>query len=298
MLQLVHATARAPMPVGFKAAASVVARDEWLALSHETSLGFGTATFLREALTASDLQRRYAILVVLGNDCRPASLHFSRLNDAIAKLSELNSALTVVCVADEAFLAKLDMVAQTHEAPHNYYLPPELKTLAQAGLFCRLSGRAGAVYRAAKGMELLCEAISLHADGLLIPLNAQADLSMQDSTRVLAARNLIAERFSENLTLEEIARACGINRSKLTRAFRAMFNCSISEAILGHKLSHASELITISERSISSVGYAVGYANNASFARAFHRHFGVTPSEFRVNARRRAGGISEVKVAA
>jgi AraC family transcriptional activator of pyochelin receptor len=32
---------------------------------------------------------------------------------------------------------------------------------------------------------------------------------------------------------------------------------------------------------VSSIGYENGYLNNASFARAFSRRFGLSPSDFR-----------------
>jgi AraC family transcriptional activator of pyochelin receptor len=298
MLQLVRAIDRAAAPVSAKTKPQEGPQSEWLTLSAETALGYGKAIFLSEALSSPDQRRRAVLLVLLGSDTRPASLHLCRAADAIEQLAGLGTALALVCSATPAFLAKLGLTAQPGDNLAGYYVPPELKMLAQAGMFTRLTGQAAAVYRAAKGMELVCEALSLHAAGLCVPLSEHGELSMQDSERVLAAKNLIAERFREKLTLEAIARACGINRAKLTRGFRNMFNSTIAETIIDHKLTYASQLITVSDRSISSVGYAVGYANNASFARAFHRHFGVSPSEFRASARRRAGGVGDVMAAA
>ena len=92
---------------------------------------------------------------------------------------------------------------------------------------------------------------------------------------------MIDERWSEKLTLDKIARACGLNRAKLTRGFRDMFSCSIAEAIAEQRLSQAKRMLMTTNLPISSIGYENGYLNNASFARAFGRRFGVSPSDFR-----------------
>ena len=40
-------------------------------------------------------------------------------------------------------------------------------------------------------------------------------------------------------------------------------------------------MLLTTDQPVSSIGYANGYLNNASFARAFGRRYGVTPSTFR-----------------
>jgi AraC family transcriptional activator of pyochelin receptor len=92
---------------------------------------------------------------------------------------------------------------------------------------------------------------------------------------------MIEERWHEKLTLETIARACGLNRAKLTRGFRDMFACTIAEALAEQRLRQASRMLLTTDKPVSSIGYENGYLNNASFARAFSRRFGVSPSDYR-----------------
>ena len=162
-----------------------------------------------------------------------------------------------------------------------FHLPSALRGIARAIRDCALTGETQTIYRLGKGIELLCETISLLATDDLLPLTAEGVLSLEDTRRIVAARRMIDERWNEKLTLDKIARACGLNRAKLTRGFRDMFNCSIAEAIAEQRLSQAKRMLLTTNLPVSSIGYENGYLNNASFARAFGRRFGVSPSDLR-----------------
>ena len=89
------------------------------------------------------------------------------------------------------------------------------------------------------------------------------------------------EVSAETATLDGISRACGLNRAKLTRGFRDLFGCTIAQALAERRLSHARRMLLSTDKPVSSIGYENGYLNNASFARAFGRRFGVSPSDYR-----------------
>ncbi|MFT3727095.1 MAG: AraC family transcriptional regulator [Terricaulis sp.] len=162
-----------------------------------------------------------------------------------------------------------------------YHLPSTLRAIAMAVRDCSLSGEAQNVYRLGKSIELICETIRLHNAGEFVALAPDCALSAEDTRRVAAARRMIDERWSEKLTLDKIARACGLNRAKLTRGFRDMFSCTIAEALAEKRLQQASVMLRTTDKPVSSIGYENGYLNNASFARAFSRRFGLSPSDFR-----------------
>jgi AraC family transcriptional activator of pyochelin receptor len=162
-----------------------------------------------------------------------------------------------------------------------YHLPTELRTIALSLRDAPLEGESRHVYRLAKSLELICETVRLWAEGALVPLAPEGDLSFADTHRLIAARRLIDERWHEKLTLDFIARACGLNRAKLTRGFRELFACTIAEALAERRLGQASRMLLTTDKPVSSIGYENGYLNNASFARAFSRRFGRSPSDYR-----------------
>ena len=162
-----------------------------------------------------------------------------------------------------------------------YHLPSALIAIGMALDDCSRRGEGQKVYRLAKSIELLCETIRLEVGGELVPLRGDSTLSIADTRRVVDARRIIDECWSERLTLERIARACGLNRAKLTSSFREVFKCTVAEALSEKRLAEARKMLLTTDLPVSSVGYRNGYLNNAAFSRAFSRRFGLPPSGFR-----------------
>ncbi len=162
-----------------------------------------------------------------------------------------------------------------------FHLTSAMREIAVMLRDCAIEGEARIAYRLAKSIELLCETAQALRDEALVPVADDGALSLGDASRVVAARRLIDERWTEKLTLCEISRSCGLNRAKLTRGFRELYRCSITEAIAERRLAEASQRLLTTDLPVSTIGYQTGYLNNASFARAFGRRFGVSPSDFR-----------------
>jgi AraC family transcriptional regulator, transcriptional activator of the genes for pyochelin and ferripyochelin receptors len=189
--------------------------------------------------------------------------------------------LQLVLVVARAALLRMGGREPIGQDVRGYHLPTELRAIALALRDCAMAEAPRNVYRLAKSLELFCETIRLQREAALVPLAEGGALSFADSRRLLDARRMIDERWQEKLTLETIARACGLNRAKLTRGFREMFACTIAEALAERRLRQASRMLLTTDLPVSSIGYENGYLNNASFARAFGRRFGLTPSDYR-----------------
>lgn len=166
-----------------------------------------------------------------------------------------------------------------------HHLPTALRTIALAIRDCDLPEMARVPYRLAKSIELLCEILRAQGQGDLVPVGQDRVPSSTDTRRLLAARRIIDERWSEKLTLDMIARAAGLNRAKLTRGFRELFDCSVADAIAEQRLREAGQMLLSTDLPVSSIGYRCGYLNNASFTRAFARKFGQAPTHYRAHYR-------------
>ena len=215
--------------------------------------------------------------IFAGPGSLPSELHV--LADAAQAWSRARHTHLTLMVS-KATLAELGGDLLLVEAG-GFHLSSTLKGLAKAMLEPQVPAQAQAAYRLAKAIEAVCEALTQHRDGELLPLASDGALSAGDTRRVLAARRLIDERCNEKLTVDAIARSCGMNRSKLSRGFRYLFNCSVAEALSERRLERASRMLLTTDLPIGCVGYEAGYENNASFARAFGRRFGRTPSDYR-----------------
>jgi len=162
----------------------------------------------------------------------------------------------------------------------SYLLPSEMRAIAGAIRDCALPDAAAVPYRLAKSIELLCEILAAQGEGALINADSP-NLSFADCRRIASARQMIEENWREPLTLSQIARRCGLNRNKLSRGFREIYRCSVSEALSERRLGEARRALLATDLPVGLIGYHSGYQNNASFSRAFCRRFGLPPSDFR-----------------
>ncbi|WP_342354826.1 helix-turn-helix transcriptional regulator [Sphingomonas sp. CFBP 13714] len=187
-------------------------------------------------------------------------------------------AVLILAVERGACLRVFDYAPDANIACH---LPSELRLIVVAIRDCALSEPWRSTHRSAKCIELLSITFQRIVEDDLVPLAGAGQLSARDSQRIVAAKRMIDERWGEKMTLDSIARACGLNRAKLTRGFRDMFACTVADALLDRRLGAARQMLVATDLPVSSIGYQCGYLNNASFTRAFSRQFGATPSSLR-----------------
>ena len=246
--------------------AGSAASMEWIEVSPEM-----TALLGRGGWAAAPLPHD-PVWLVFGFD--PATLRFASEPD------EHDEARLVFAVARAALL-RMGGREPIGQDGRGYHLPTELRAIALALRDCAMAAEPRNVYRLAKSLELFCETIRLLREAALVPLAAEGGLSFADTRRLIDARRIIDERWHEKLTLETIGRACGLNRAKLTSGFKHMFACTIAEALAERRLGQARRMLLTTDLPVSSIGYENGYLNNASFARAFGRRFGLSPSDYR-----------------
>jgi len=165
----------------------------------------------------------------------------------------------------------------------SFYLTESLASVANQLLECERGEGAAVTYRLAKSIELLCDLVAGLQGDLLVPAQCNGSLKHHDGRRLVVARKIIDEQWSEKLTLAQIARQCGLNRTKLTRGFRELYQCSVTEAIAERRLAEARRQLLSTDLPVGVIGYRSGYSNNASFTRAFGRRFGVSPSDLRAS---------------
>ena len=185
-------------------------------------------------------------------------------------------------LADDRWLPTPSHAAGADEI---FFMPPTLAKTAMSVILSRQTEPSRTLYRTAKCLELLDLTLERCRCGDLLTMNQPSSLSLADAQRLNEARRIIVERYSQPLTLDFIARSCGLNRAKLTRGFKEIFNCTIGEMLAEQRLRFAATSLTLGDDPVSRIAFSAGYLSNASFARAFNRRFGSSPSRFRQDAR-------------
>ncbi len=165
----------------------------------------------------------------------------------------------------------------------SYFLTEAMASIVTSLIEPSCMQSATATLRLAKSIELLCETVVAIKSGSMIPASTERSLKQCDGQRLVEARRLIDRHWSEKLTLGQIARKCGLNRTKLTRGFRELYRCSIAEALAEKRLGEARRQLLATDLPVGTIGHRSGYSSNASFTRAFGRRFGTSPSDYRAS---------------
>lgn len=95
------------------------------------------------------------------------------------------------------------------------------------------------------------------------------------------AINYIEQNFQNNISIEDVAAVCGINRSYLGKIFKKSTGQSPQEFLMNYRMVKAAELLKLTSLSIADIGSAIGYENQLHFSRAFKNIYGVSPREWR-----------------
>jgi AraC family transcriptional regulator of adaptative response / methylphosphotriester-DNA alkyltransferase methyltransferase len=105
------------------------------------------------------------------------------------------------------------------------------------------------------------------------------------------AARIVEHEYAEDLSLDDIARRVASSRRQLQRAFAEVGHTTFREHLAKVRMARAAELLSTGSLPIREVARRVGYRQPAQFAKAFRRHIGVAPSDFRARRGARAGGL-------
>jgi AraC family transcriptional regulator len=101
--------------------------------------------------------------------------------------------------------------------------------------------------------------------------------------QVARARQFLRAHATEDVTLEEVARAAGASPFHFSRLYHALARETVFESLGRIRLERAArQLCEEREIPVSKVALAVGYATPSSFSKAFRDALGVPPSRLRV----------------
>jgi AraC-like DNA-binding protein len=135
----------------------------------------------------------------------------------------------------------------------------------------------------------------LAVEGLVLELLAECsrphvELPQTQPPRWLdQVHELLQDRFSENLSLDEVAAAAGISADHLSRSFRQCHGCTVGEHVRRLRVEFACRQLAASGRPLVEIALNAGFTDQSHFTKTFKRLMGVTPAVFRnLHCRRRS----------
>ena len=105
--------------------------------------------------------------------------------------------------------------------------------------------------------------------------------SRRDVDLVQAAREVIAQRFKENISLSEIAREVESSVFHLARVFKARTGLSLHAYRNQLRLRAALEKLAERGIDLTDIALDLGFSSHSHFTESFRRNFGRTPSAVR-----------------
>lgn len=105
--------------------------------------------------------------------------------------------------------------------------------------------------------------------------------NLAESNLVQRFRGLIDEHFLAHWRVADYARALAVSPTHLSRLTRAATGNSAMRLIEARTIREARRQLAYTNLSITTIAYALGYADPAYFTRVFRRDAGVSPRDFR-----------------
>lgn len=91
----------------------------------------------------------------------------------------------------------------------------------------------------------------------------------------------IEGNYEQNITVEDMAKRCKLDRSYFGKVFKSVIGQSPQEFLIQYRMAKAAEFLTTTTYPVGQIGSMVGYPNALHFSRAFKSIYGMPPREYR-----------------
>jgi transcriptional regulator GlxA family with amidase domain len=92
---------------------------------------------------------------------------------------------------------------------------------------------------------------------------------------------IVESEYATDIALDDIARRVASSRRQLQRAYAEIGDTTFREHLTNVRMNRAAALLSDRDLTVREVARRVGYRQPAQFAKAFRRHLGVAPSDYR-----------------
>lgn len=127
----------------------------------------------------------------------------------------------------------------------------------------------------------LCRSVESPETSRTIGRKRKAVLSDTGLSKVEKMACLIAQRYTEKLSVEDVGRAVGLHPNYAMGLFQKTFGTTLINYLTQHRISHAQRLLATSDMKIVDIAFSSGFSSISRFNDAFRRICGSSPREYR-----------------
>jgi AraC family transcriptional regulator, regulatory protein of adaptative response / methylphosphotriester-DNA alkyltransferase methyltransferase len=96
------------------------------------------------------------------------------------------------------------------------------------------------------------------------------------------AVSIVEREYADELSLDDLARRVASSRRQLQRAYAEIGDTTFRQHLTVVRMDKAAEMLLAEPLTVREVAHRVGYRQPAQFAKAFRRHHGAAPSDYRL----------------
>lgn len=91
----------------------------------------------------------------------------------------------------------------------------------------------------------------------------------------------VENNYANKISIADIADVAGFSESHFMRYFKETMGTSFVDYLKDYRLTMAARLLQSSDSSVLSISGEVGFESLSYFNRAFKKHYGMTPLQYR-----------------
>lgn len=110
-------------------------------------------------------------------------------------------------------------------------------------------------------------------------LRKKGEISCEESVNLV--KNYIADNLNEGLTVSKLAQKVNMSSSHFSRVFKQQTGFSPYDYILISRLNRAKYLLQVTDMTVSSIAYEIGFNSESNFIYFFTENEGISPGKFR-----------------
>ena len=165
--------------------------------------------------------------------------------------------------------------------PQTPMLWDRLTVLTRRLLFEQTEPRPTAPIRMAAGaleiLAMIADALESRREG------KREELTAVESVQAYTQR--LVRNFYDTGSLDQVAEGLGLSRRHFTQLFRKVTGRTWLQQVRDLRLDHAEKLLSLTDRSIASIGFECGFGDLSSFYRAFKTRHKRSPKAWREKGR-------------
>lgn len=119
---------------------------------------------------------------------------------------------------------------------------------------------------------------------LLFSIKTLVNSELYDTTNtidILKSIIFIQNNYNKEISVDDLCAMCNISKYNFMHKFKDVTGDSVHKFLINYRMMRAKQLLANSDMSIKEVANQIGFNDNMYFSRAFKKHFGINPTDFK-----------------